>query len=267
MRTLSRLSSLLLLLAAIPATATAVLADDTDAAAIAPFKPKEYDASRYARNFERKSPFEFDPPVVPDIPVEDYFKDVSLGGYCGAGNTLSVHLIVGKEKKRLTVYGDGSPFKKRDTSGFRILSIQRGKSLTTTTVLLEKNGQQKAVAFDRDTLTAKGSGGGAGAGLGKNHPAKIMVGPDGRALPQNAGAGPAPVPVQPYQAPPPFIPGQSNQAATNASQNGPNLQAMQLQQQQQLAERQAALKARLAEQEAANTIRTTRRVVLPTSGQ
>ena len=30
---------------------------------------------------------------------------------------MSVYLIVGKEKRRVTVYGDGSPFKKLDNSG------------------------------------------------------------------------------------------------------------------------------------------------------
>src|SRR5438105_2524918 len=88
MKTIPRPASLLLALTALLATAPALLADETDPAAEASFKPKEYDLSRYSKNFDKKSPFEFDPPPVETVVTEDIFKDVSLGGYCGSGNTM-----------------------------------------------------------------------------------------------------------------------------------------------------------------------------------
>lgn len=215
MKTIPRLASLLLPLAALLTITPAVLADETDPATDAPFKPKEYDLSKYSKNFEKKSPFEFDPPAPPPEETVNNFEGISLGGYCGNGNTMSVYLIAGKEKKRVTVYGDGSPLKKLDNSGFRIVSLNRGKSLSTTSVVLEKGGQTKEVKFEKETLMAKGGAGG--------QQQQMVIGPDGRPIqravvPRPGGGNP--MPVQAYQPPAPFIPGQAN--GQNPNINGNN---------------------------------------------
>src|SRR5436190_20666121 len=70
---------------------------------------------------------------------------------------LTVYPLKSKEKKCLTVFGDGSPYKKRDESGFRVVGINRGKSLKTTEIILEKDGRQGTVKFDDDVLHSKGA--------------------------------------------------------------------------------------------------------------
>lgn len=96
------------------------------------------------------SPPSTEPPLNP-------FEDVSLAGYCGQGKTLTVYLFSGKEKKRLTVFGDESPFKTRDISGFRVIDINRGTTLKTTSILLEKDGVQGTVMFNDDALRSPSS--------------------------------------------------------------------------------------------------------------
>ena len=92
------LASLLLPLAVLLSTAPAVFADGEETApADAGFKPKEYPLGRYA-HLDKKSPFEFDPPPPTPPETVNSFEGVSLGGYCGSGNTLTVYLIEGKEK-------------------------------------------------------------------------------------------------------------------------------------------------------------------------
>lgn len=215
---------LLLPCALIAGAVPAVLADGKDAAAATesaeagPFAPKQYPAERYA-HLDRKSPFEFDPPPEKPADVVNNFDGVSLGGYCGTGKTMTVYLIEGKEKKRVTVYGDGSPYKKRDESGYRIISLNKGKSLSSTTVLLEKGGQQAEVKFEKETLTAKAGGAPAGGQV------RMVPGPDGKMVPQPVIPRPGGMTGQPqasYQAPPPFIPGQG--AAGGAGNNPGNPQ-------------------------------------------
>src|SRR5688572_11929921 len=58
------------------------------------FAPKEYPLSRYAP-LDKKSPFEFDPPPVKPDETVNPFENVSLAGYAGSGNTLTVYIIVG----------------------------------------------------------------------------------------------------------------------------------------------------------------------------
>ena len=215
MKTIPRLASMLLPLAVL-ASAPVLRAEETDQPTDAPFKPKEFDLSRYARNFEKKSPFEFDPPPPPPAEQKNSFEGVSLGGYCGNGNTLTVYLIVGKEKKRITVYGDASPYKKLDKSGFRVIRINRGASLSSTSVVLEKDGQEGEVEFDKETLTAKGTGAGG---------TQIIMGPDGKPIQRPAiprPGGMAGGPPQPYQAPAPFIVGQGNNPAMQNTGVNPN---------------------------------------------
>ena len=178
------------------------------------FTPAMPPLSTFA-HLNKKSPFEFDPPVDKPVIGVDNFEGVSLGGYCGTGNTLTVYLITGKDKKRITVHGDGSPFKKLDQTGYRVIGLNRGTSVSTTTVLLEKDGQQKEVAFEKETLTAKGGGAGGGGGG-----VQMVPGPNGTVVPRPVVPRPSNAPAQAYQAPAAFIPGQSGQNNPGLPQQG-----------------------------------------------
>jgi hypothetical protein len=172
------------------------------------FSPKEKPLTAYD-TLRKKSPFEFDPPKPPVVDDVNPFDGISLAGYCGNGNTLTVYLLEGKEKKRITVFGDGSPFKKRDSSGFRVIGINRGKSLKTTEIILEKDGRQGPVKFDEDALRSNAAPGGG----------PVMKGPDGKPIPRPPIPKPAGAPAQQgggYQAPAPYIPGVSNAPQTPA---------------------------------------------------
>ena len=217
----------LLTLAASVVFTTPLFADGTEAAAEPGFAPKEFALSRYAE-LDKKSPFEFDPPPVKSESGPDPFADVSLAGYCGSGNTLTVYIIGGgKERKRMTVYGDGSPYKKRDESGYRVIGINRGKSLKTTTVTLEKDGVQKELSFDEETLRPKGGGAAPGGGV------QMIQGPDGKMVPRLVVPRPSNMPIgqnqQVYQAPAPFIPGQTGnqQQGIQPGLNNAQIQAQQ----------------------------------------
>ena len=118
------------------------------------FSPKEKPIATYDK-LRAKSPFEFDAPKPPVSIDVNPFDGVSLAGYCGTGDTLTVYLLSGKEKKRITVYGDASPYKKRDDSGFHVVGIERAKTLKNTKVVLERNGRKGTVSFEEDTLHSK----------------------------------------------------------------------------------------------------------------
>ncbi len=220
MKTHRRISLLLTLAASVVFTAP-VFADGAETAPASGFAPKEFALSRYAE-LDKKSPFEFDPPPVKTETGPDPFADVSLAGYCGSGNTLTVYIIAGgKERKRMTVYGDGSPYKKRDESGYRVIGINRGKSLKTTTVTLERDGVQKELSFDAETLSPKGGGAAPGGGV------QMMQGPDGKMVPRPMVPRPSNMPAgqnqQAYQAPAPFFPGQSGNQQPQGNQPGVNM--------------------------------------------
>lgn len=210
----TRSIALLLLLAG----AAPAMADKTTPAAAdeGVFAPKENPLSRY-ETLRKKSPFEFDPPKIVEPEVINPFEGISLAGYCGNGDTLTVYLLEGKEKKRITVFGDGSPFKKRDSSGFRVIGINRGKSLKTTEIILEKDGRQGPVKFDEDALRSKAPAGGPGVQMvrdqnGNMVPRQVIPKPGGAAAQQT-----------PYQAPQPFIPGQNTPPPQQPPQpNQPN---------------------------------------------
>jgi hypothetical protein len=212
MKTHAAVSLLLLLAGAAPALAgvspPAATGEDT-------FAPKERPITTYDK-IRTKSPFEFDAPKPPVDVVANPFEGISLAGYCGSGNTLTVYLVSGKEKKRFTVFGDGSPFKKRDDSGFRVIGINRGASLKSTSVVLERNGQKGTVEFDDDALHSKGAAPQGGVQMirdqnGNMVPRPVIPRPGGAAAPGGGG--------QVYQAPPPFIPGQSSHPV-NVNQQG-----------------------------------------------
>jgi len=183
------------------------------------FAPKEYSLSRYD-HLNKKSPFEFDPQKPVENTAADPFEGVSLAGYVGSGQTMTVYLLTGKEKKRETVYGDGSPYKKRDKSGFRVVGIKRGKTLKTTAVIMEKDGQQKEIMFEEDALRPKGGAPGPGVQMvpgpnGTMVPRPVIPRPGGGGAPQNTGG---------YQAPQAFVPGQTpNPQQQNVNQGMVNV--------------------------------------------
>jgi hypothetical protein len=177
------------------------------------FAPKEKQLSNYD-GLRKKSPFEFDPPKVVEAQVINPFEGISLAGYCGSGNTLTVYLLEGKEKKRLTVYGDGSPYKERDDSGFRVVGINRGRSLKATEVVLEKDGRQGTVKFEDDTLRSKAAAPQGGVQMVRDQNGNMVP---RQVIPRPAGAAQQ---TQMYQAPAPFIPGQNAPANPQQQQQG-----------------------------------------------
>ena len=174
------------------------------------FAPKEYSIDRYQK-IRGKSPFEFElakPPVAETI---DPFADLVLAGYAGSGRTLTAYLLNTKTQERITVYGEGSG--RENKSGFKILGINRGTSLATTTASVEKSGNTKELAFDAKALYSMTGGAGGGAPAGGPRPGipgqpgvpgQPIVRPGGiPGRPATAGA------AAPYQAPQAFIPGQN----------------------------------------------------------
>ena len=230
----NRLIFSLLSMAASGVFTAPVFADGTEAALEPGFAPKEFPLSRYA-HLDTKSPFEFDPPPVKTESGPDPFEGVSLAGYAGSGKSLTVYIIGGgKEKKRMTIYGDASPFKKRDESGYRVIALHPRKTLKKTTVTLEsKDGVQKEIGFDAETLISKGS---PAAGGGRN--IQMVPGADGKMVPRQMVPRPGNVPggqnQQPYQAPAPFIMGQGGGQQPQGNPTGLNVNSVQQLQQQQI---------------------------------
>ena len=184
------------------------------------FQPKVYKADRY-ESLKEKSPFEFELKPEAPPPAPDPFEGLSLAGYDGSGSNLTVRLMNAATNTRITVYGEASPRKKKDESGFTVVGLNRTKNRMTTTVTLRKDGHEKEIGFDRKlfaTMKAAGGAGGGGAlpviggnqlklgnGIVQNMPGSII---QGRA--QQGGGG--------YQAPQAVIPGQAPAGA-----NGGNL--------------------------------------------
>jgi hypothetical protein len=201
-------ASLLLLLAL---AAPVFAAEKPRASEEETFVPREKLLSNYDL-LRKKSPFEFDPPKAPQTVQIDPFEGISLAGYCGAGNQLTVYLLEGKEKKRLTVFGDGSPYKKRDESGFRVVGIHRGTSLKTTEVVLEKDGRQGTVKFDDDMFQGKAPG---QVQMIKDKNGKLIPAPGKPVVPMPVNHNPVPpvAPVPNQQSSQLFIPGAANPAS------------------------------------------------------
>ena len=177
------------------------------------YAPPEYGIDRYEK-LRGKSPFEFElakPVLAPDA---DPFADLVLAGFAGSGGNVTVYLVNTKTQERITVLGDGS--KHKNESGFRALGIKRGRTLASTTALVEKDGVPKELAFDPKALSSMsgGAGGGAAPGAPGARPgqpgAPGQQGAPGQGLvrPNNVPGRP----VQAYQAPQAFVPGQGNRA-------------------------------------------------------
>lgn len=185
------------------------------------FSPKEYGADRYQK-IRGKSPFEFELAQPKTSETVDPFADFVLAGFAGSASRPTVYLLNTKTQERLTVLTDGAG--KKNESGFRIISVNRGRTLTTTTAKIEKDGQQKDLAFDSKALSSMSGGAGGGGAIAGARP-----GPPGQpgvpGLPPQGGAarplnGQAPAqrpPVQPFATPQANI-NFPNQANRNAAQ-------------------------------------------------
>jgi hypothetical protein len=188
------------------ATMGSLQAQDTPPAteAILPdsFAPVEYPIDRYQK-LRGKSPFEFELAKPPVGETVDPFAEYVLAGFAGSAGQPTVYLLNTKTQERITVLSDSSG--RPNKSGFHIISVDRGRTLSSTTVQLEKDGQQGKLAFDSKALysmTGGASGGGARPGQ-PNQPGQPVVRPGG-----------VPGRVAPaYQAPQAFIPGQANRPA------------------------------------------------------
>ncbi len=175
------------------------------------FSPPEYSMDRYQK-LRGKSPFEFElaKPVVEA--AADPFADLVLAGYAGSASRPTVYVVNTKTQERLTLLPEGSS--KKDTTGFKVLSVNRGRNLATTTVKIEKDGVTKELAFDPKTLSSMTAG--ATGGQPGNAPGARpgLPGQPGQPM-----IRPGTIPGQPgqqvkFQAPQAFIPGQSNRNGT-----------------------------------------------------
>ncbi len=137
------------------------------AAEVAPpvdFTPQEYGIERYEL-ISQKSPFEFELPVEELPPEPNPFEGISLTGYTGKDDKMTVFLFNAATGQKLTVYGEASPRKVKDESGMTIVSLNRTKNRMTTTVTLRKGSREEAIGFDVKALSmARASGGAAGGG-------------------------------------------------------------------------------------------------------
>ena len=198
-----------------------LIAQDTPPETAAPavgtetFTPREYPIDRYQK-LRGKSPFEFElaKPIVQD--AADPFADLVLAGYAGSASRPTVYVVNTKTQERITILPEGNS--KKDATGFRILSVNRGRNLATTTVKVEKNGVQKELAFDPKALSSMTAG--ATGGQPGTAP---LVRPGQNVQPGQPGMVPGARPGQPavaaYKAPQAFIPGQNNRTGNPASAN------------------------------------------------
>jgi len=193
---------------------------ETAAPAEEAFPPRVYDLGRY-ENLQAKSPFEFELKEPPAAEAPNPFEGMVLAGYVGSNKNMTVYLVNTKANgERISVYGDGSPRKKGDKSGIRIVGLNRGRTLKQTSVILEKDGQTGEVQFDEKALSNM-KGGSPAAGSGQPNLPGNMRGPGMRPggmpnLPNQVNQPGANNPAVPYQAPQAFVPGQPGGAQPNA---------------------------------------------------
>lgn len=185
-----------------------VLAQDTppEPSVSDTFAPVEHSIDRYQK-LRGKSPFEFELAKPPVGETVDAFADYVLAGFAGTAGQPTVYLLNTKTQERITVLSDGTG--RPNKSGFHIISVNRGRTLSSTTVQLEKDGQQGKLAFDSKALFSMtgGAAGGGGARPGQpNQSGQPVVRPGG--VPGQPAR-----PAQAYQAPQAFIPGQGNRGA------------------------------------------------------
>jgi hypothetical protein len=184
------------------------------------YTPPEFPIDRYEK-LRGKSPFEFELAKPVAQAAVDPFADLVLAGYAGSASQPTVYVVNTKTQERLTILPQGGP--KKDTSGFKVLSINRGRNLATTTVKIEKDGVQKELSFDPKTLSSMTAGATGGQPGGAPGARPGMPGQPGQPM-----VRPTMIPGQPgqpprFQAPQAFIPGQSNR---NMIQSGANVAGM-----------------------------------------
>lgn len=185
------------------------------------FPPREYNLGRY-ENLQAKSPFEFELKEPPAAEAPNPFEGMVLAGYVGSNKNLTVYLVNTKANgERISVYGDGSPRKKGDKSGIRIVGLNRGRTLKQTSVILEKDGQTGEVQFD-DKALSNMKGGSPATGAGQPNLPGNMRGPGmrpggGPNLPNQVNQTGVNNLAAPYQAPQAFVPGQQGGAQPNAA--------------------------------------------------
>jgi len=180
------------------------------------YTPLEYGMDRYQK-LRGKSPFEFELAKPPAEPTADPFADVILASYGGYANNVSVTLLNTKTQERISVFAKGTG--RKNENGYQILSVNKGRTLSTTTVTMEKDGQSKELGFDTKLLYSMvGGAGGGGAAAAAGRP--IVPGqanngqPNGQPVIRPAGLpGQA---ARPYQAPQPVNISRGGQANRNA---------------------------------------------------
>ena len=184
------------------------------------FTPLEYGMERYQK-LRGKSPFEFELAKPPVVDAADPFADLILASYGGYAKNANVTLLNTKTQERISVYAQGTG--RKNENGYQILSVNKGRTLSTTTVTVEKDGQQKELGFDTKLLYSMvggAGGGGAAAGGRPAVPGQPNNGqPNGQPVVRPAGMQAQA--VRPYQAPQPVNitrGGQSNR--NNANQPG-----------------------------------------------
>ena len=174
------------------------------------FAPTEYPKDRYEKMAIR-SPFDFELAKPPPVDTVNPFADFVLAGFAGSANRPTVYLTNSKTQERITILSEGNG--RKNENGFKIIKIDRGRTLSSTTATVEKDGVQEVLKFDTKILYTMtggaGGGGGAPAQVGRSPipgqppvPGQVPrpVGPVGPGQPAR--------PVQAYVAPQAFIPNQ-----------------------------------------------------------
>ncbi len=168
------------------------------------FTPVEYSIDRYQK-LRSRSPFDFELAKPPVVDAVDPYADLVLTGVAGSSSRPTVYLLNTKTQERITILPEGSG--KKNQTGFHVISVNRGRTLSATAVKLEKDGVSKEISFDPKALSSMTAGASGGAAPGRPGQPNVP-GQPGQPI-----VRPGNVPGQPparYQAPQAFIPGQSN---------------------------------------------------------
>ena len=169
------------------------------------FAPTEHPKDRYEKMAIR-SPFDFELAKPPTEAAVNPFADFVLAGFAGSASRPTVYLTNSKTQERVTILSEGNG--RKNENGFKIIKIDRGRTLSSTTATIEKDGVQEVLKFDTKILYTMtggaGGGGGAPAQVGRS-PIPGQPGVPGQ-VPRPVGPGQPARPVQAYVAPQAFIP-------------------------------------------------------------
>ena len=169
------------------------------------FAPTEYPKDRYDKMLIR-SPFDFELAKVAETAPVNPFTDLVLAGFAGGASRPTVYLMNSKTQERITILSEGAG--RKNDNGFKIITVDRGRTLSSTTATIEKDGVQEVLKFDSKVLYSMtgGAGGGGAAAGGRQSPLPGQPGVPGQ-VPRPVVPGQQPRPVQAYVAPQAFIPG------------------------------------------------------------